>query len=142
MHLSKVFHKSLKVYQLLKLFRKRERHNQQQSENVVNIHNHEAEKMFTKGAAACGISFTFFSILTTISVVLGGLVANKILTSMSDKVKNLYIDLAMETICIFISLNMSVAFLTFSIQSPAFRWALIDDEYKKYFFKPTRRKLK
>ena len=118
-----------------------DRGSQQPIASEANIHNHEAEKMFTKGAAACSISFTFFSILTTISVVLGGLVANNILTSMSDNVKNLYIDLAMETICIFISLNVSVAFLTFSIQSPAFRWALIDGEYKKYFFKSTQRKL-
>ncbi|XP_075240026.1 uncharacterized protein LOC142335430 [Convolutriloba macropyga] len=111
------------------------RNGQQVRDGVTNFQNQEDEVMFTKGAVSCGISFTFFSLLSAMCVsTIAFIYSGVLLNDVSDYVKYLYVDLISEVTRISISLNMCVAFATFTMQSRTFRRALIADEYQSYFF--------
>ncbi|XP_075253343.1 uncharacterized protein LOC142345140 [Convolutriloba macropyga] len=95
----------------------------------------EAESMFTKGAVAYATSFTTSSLLTVTAFLCNILIKRGvILQDKTDVVKSLYADLATEAASIFAALNMTVAFVTFTLQSRAFRIALIAEEYREWFF--------
>ena len=99
--------------------------------NENSQRDRETETMFTEGAITCSVSVTIFSLIATISTCIIGFIYRDVISIENRGQKFLFIDAATEFACIAIALNMSVAFLTFTLQNKTFRAALLADKYNR-----------